>query len=165
MSTESLPELTQAPIPVQTHILRLEERIKKGKELRKVAPHASQSELNSPSNRADPVDLLIESSRGRVEELVPIRYGRMMASPFAFYRGAAAIMAYDLSHTPSTGLQVMADGDCHLMNFGGFATAERKVIFDLNDFDEASFGPWEWDLKRLTTSFVVAGRSNGFKPE
>ena len=122
----------------------------------------AQKEWKAPANRANPVDLLIENSKGRVEELLPIRYGRMMASPFAFYRGAAAIMAYDLSHTPSTGLTLLADGDCHLMNFGGFATAERKVIFDLNDFDEASIAPWEWDLKRLTASFVVAGRSNGF---
>ena len=86
----------------------------------------------------------------------------MMATPFTFYRGAAAVMAYDLSHTPATGLTLVADGDCHLLNFGGFATAERKVIFDLNDFDEVSLAPWEWDVKRLVASFVVAGRSNGF---
>jgi uncharacterized protein (DUF2252 family) len=87
-----------------------------------------------------------------------------MASPFAFYRGAAAVMAYDLAHTPSAGLNLVIDGDCHLMNFGGFATAERNVIFDINDFDEVSVGPWEWDVKRLAASFVVAGRSNGFAP-
>ena len=108
--------------------------------------------------------MLIESSKGRVEELIPLRYGRMMVSPFTFYRGAAAIMAYDLAHTPCTGLTLLADGDCHLLNFGGFATAERNVIFDVNDFDEVSFAPWEWDVKRLTASFVVAGRSNGFAP-
>ena len=164
MSDESLPKLTEAPMPVQTHILRLDERIAKGKALRDDATRKAQKEWKPPVNRADPVDLLIESSKGRVEELLPIRYGRMMVSPFTFYRGAAAIMAYDLAHTPSTGLTVLADGDCHLMNFGGFATAERKVIFDLNDFDEASLGPWEWDVKRLTTSFVVAGRANGFAP-
>jgi uncharacterized protein (DUF2252 family) len=164
MSDESLPELTEAPMPVQTHILRLDERIAKGKALRDDATRKAQKEWKPPVNRADPVDLLIESSKGRVEELLPIRYGRMMVSPFTFYRGAAAIMAYDLAHTPSTGLTVLADGDCHLMNFGGFATAERKVIFDLNDFDEASIAPWEWDVKRLTASFVVAGRSNGFAP-
>ena len=164
MTEESLPQLTKAPIPMQTHILRLEERIAKGKALREVATRKAQQEWKPPANRRDPVDLLIESSQGREEELLPIRYGRMMASPFSFYRGAAAIMAYDLSHTPSTGLTVLSDGDCHLMNFGGFATAERKVIFDLNDFDEASFAPWEWDVKRLTASFVVAGRSNGFAP-
>ena len=164
MLDESLPELTKAPIPVQTHILRLEERVAQGKALRNVASRKAQKEWKPPANRADPVDLLVESSKGRVEELLPIRYGRMMASPFAFYRGAAAIMAYDLAQTPATGLTVLADGDCHLMNFGGFATAERQVIFDLNDFDEASFAPWEWDVKRLTASFVVAGRSNGFAP-
>ena len=163
MIDETLPHLTVAPIPVQTHILRPEERIAQGRALRDVVSRKDQQEWTPPDHRADPVDLLIESSRGRLEELLPIRYGRMMVSPFTFYRGAAAIMAYDLSHTASTGLQVLADGDCHLMNFGGFATAERKVIFDLNDFDEASFAPWEWDLKRLTASFVVAGRANGFK--
>lgn len=164
MTDESLPQLTKALIPAQTHILRLEERIAKGKALRDTATRKAQQEWKPPANRRDPVDLLIESSKGRVEDLLPIRYGRMMAGPFAFYRGAAAIMAYDLSHTPATGLTVLADGDCHLVNFGGFATAERNVILDLNDFDEASFAPWEWDVKRLTTSFVVAGRSNGFAP-
>lgn len=164
MSEESLPELTQAPVPVQTHILRLEARMAKGKALRDMAARKAQGEWKPRANRADPIDLLIASGKGRVEELLPIRYGRMMASPFAFYRGAAAIMAYDLAQTPATGLTVLADGDCHLMNFGGFATAERKVIFDLNDFDETSFAPWEWDLKRLAASFVVAGRSNGFVP-
>ena len=164
MTDESLPELTKAKIPPQTHILRMEERLAKGKELRGVTSRKAQAEWKPPADRPDPVDTLIENSQGRVEELIPIRYGRMMASPFAFYRGGAAIMAYDLAHTPSTGLNVVADGDCHLVNFGGFATAERKVIFDLNDFDEASFAPWEWDVKRLTASFVVAGRSNGFAP-
>jgi len=164
MSEESLPQLTKAPIPPQTHILRLDERIAKGKALREKALRKAQAEWKPPADRPDPVDTLIESSKGRMEELLPIRYGRMMVSPFTFYRGAAAIMAYDLAHTPSTGLTVLACGDCHLVNFGGFATAERKVIFDLNDFDETSFAPWEWDVKRLTASFVVAGRSNGFVP-
>ena len=97
------------------------------------------------------------------KHLVPIRYGRMMQSPFAFYRGAAAIMAADLSHTPVTGLRVQVCGDCHLMNFGIFATPERHLIFDINDFDESLPGPWEWDVKRLATSFVIAGRHNEFK--
>ena len=118
--------------------------------------------MKSTSKRADPIDLLIENSKGRMEELLPIRYGRMMVSPFTFYRGAAAIMAYDLSRTPSTGLTLVADGDCHLLNFGGFATAERKLVFDINDFDEVSIAPWEWDIKRLAASFVIAGQSNGF---
>jgi len=164
MSDESLPKLTKAPIPVQTHTLRLEERIAKGKALREVTARNVQKEWKPPADRADPVELLIESSKGRMEELLPIRYGRMMVTPFTFYRGAAAIMAYDLAHTPSTGLTLVADGDCHLLNFGGFATAERKLIFDINDFDEVSFAPWEWDVKRLVASFVVAGRSNGFAP-
>jgi uncharacterized protein (DUF2252 family) len=164
MLDESLPELTKAPIPVQTHTLRLEERIAKGRALRDVAARQAQKEWKAPANRADPVALLIENSKGRVEELLPIRYGRMMVSPFTFYRGAAAVMAYDLSHTPSTGLTLLADGDCHLLNYGGFATAERKLIFDINDFDEVSLAPWEWDVKRLAASFVVAGRSNGFTP-
>ncbi|MEZ4768247.1 MAG: DUF2252 domain-containing protein [Caldilineales bacterium] len=162
MSDESLPKLSAAPIPVQTHVLRLEERLAKGKALRDVAGRGVHKDWMPPANRPDPVDLLVENSKGRLEELVPIRYGRMLASPFAFYRGAAAIMACDLAQTPATGLTVLADGDCHLMNFGGFATAERKVIFDLNDFDEASFAPWEWDVKRLAASFVIAGRSNSF---
>ena len=164
MLDESLPQLTKAPIPVQTHTLRLEERIAKGKALRDVAARKAQKEWKPPANRADPVDLLIENSKGRVEELLPIRYGRMMVSPFTFYRGAAAVMAYDLSHTPATGLTLLADGDCHLLNFGGFATAERQLIFDINDFDEVSLAPWEWDVKRLAASFVIAGQSNGFAP-
>ena len=164
MSDESLPRLTKAPIPVQTHTLQLEERLAKGKALRNVTARKTQMEWVPPANRADPIELLIENSKGRVEELLPIRYGRMMVSPFTFYRGAAAVMAYDLSHTPSTGLTLVADGDCHLLNFGGFATAERNLIFDINDFDEVSFAPWEWDVKRLAASFVVVGQSNGFDP-
>ena len=95
-------------------------------------------------------------------QLLPIRYGRMMQSPFAFYRGAAAIMAADLAHTPVTGITVQACGDCHLLNFGGFATPERNVAFDINDFDETLPAPWEWDVKRLATSCVIAGQHNGF---
>src|SRR5262249_44403300 len=99
---------------------------------------------------------------GRLLNLLPIRYGRMLMSPFTFYRGAAAIMAEDLAHTPTTAVYVQACGDCHLLNFGGFATPERRLIIDINDFDETPPGPWEWDVKRLATSFVVAGRSNRF---
>ena len=144
----------------QTHTLRLEERLAAGKALRDRATRKSHAEWNPPENRPDPVDLLIENSQGRMEDLIPIRYGRMAASPFAFYRGAAAIMASDLSRTPSTGLNIVICGDCHLLNFGGYATAERRLIFDLNDFDETSIAPWEWDVKRLTASFVIAGRAN-----
>src|SRR5512136_59768 len=152
---------TPAPLP-QTHISPVAERVARGKALRERCSRKAQAEWKPPTKRADPIGLLIENSRGRIEDLIPIRYGRMMANPFAFYRGAAAIMASDLSHTPSTGLMVQACGDCHLVNFGGFATAERKVIFDINDFDETSIAPGEWDVKRLTASFVVAGRSNDF---
>jgi uncharacterized protein (DUF2252 family) len=162
MALESLPKLTKAPIHEGTYTLKYDERIAKGKSLREVASRKSQKEWKSPVDRADPVDLLIENCQGRMEELIPIRYGRMMVSPFTFYRGAAAIMAYDLARTPNTGRFLMADGDCHLLNFGGFATAERKLIFDINDFDEVSIAPWEWDVKRLVTSFVIAGQSNGF---
>jgi len=164
MIDNNLPELTKAPIPEGTYTLKVEERFARGKALRDAAPRKTQKEWNPPPDRADPVELLIENSKGREEELLPIRYGRMAVSPFTFYRGAAAIMAYDLSHTPSTGRTLMADGDCHLLNFGGFATAERKLIFDINDFDEVSIAPWEWDVKRLVTSFVIAGHSNGFDP-
>jgi uncharacterized protein (DUF2252 family) len=162
MTEESLPKLAKASISMQTHTLLVKERLAKGKALRDVTARQTQKEWRPPAKRADPVDLLIENSKGRVEDLLPIRYGRMMVSPFTFYRGAAAVMSYDLSHTPSTGLTLAADGDCHLLNFGGFATAERKLIFDINDFDEVSIAPWEWDVKRLAASFVIAGRSNGF---
>jgi uncharacterized protein (DUF2252 family) len=162
MSEESLPALAKALIPVQTHTLRIEERLAKGKALREVAARKDQAGWKPPDKRLDPIDLLIESSKGRVEHLLPIRYGRMMVSPFTFYRGAAAIMASDLSHMSSTGLNLVACGDCHLLNFGGFATTERKLIFDLNDFDEVSIAPWEWDLKRLVASFYIAGQANNF---
>jgi uncharacterized protein (DUF2252 family) len=122
-----------------------------------------QATWTPPPNRADPIELLIASSAGRIENLVPIRYGRMMASPFAFYRGSASIMASDLSHTPNSGFNLQICGDCHLLNFGGFATPERQLVFDINDFDETSLAPWEWDVKRLTTSMVIAGQSNSFK--
>ena len=110
----------------------------------------------------DAVGLLQASNEGRLPELVPLRFGRMMVSPFAFYRGAADVMAHDLAQTPATGLLGQICGDCHLLNFGGFATPERKLIFDINDFDETSIASWEWDIKRLAASFVVAGRANGF---
>jgi hypothetical protein len=116
----------------------------------------------APLRQHDPIDLLIESSRGRIEHLVPIRYGRMLTNPFAFYRGSAAVMAADLSRTPSTGIQVQACGDCHAVNFGGFATPERRIVFDINDFDETSPAPWEWDVKRLVASFVLLGRYRNF---
>jgi uncharacterized protein (DUF2252 family) len=140
-----------------------EERRVAGKILRDIVPRKSHAGWKAPANRNDPLDRLIESSKGRVKHLLPIRYGRMMPTPFTFYRGAAAIMADDLASTPETGIRVQACGDCHLMNFGGFATPERKVVFDINDFDETLPAPWEWDIKRLAASFVVAVRSNKLK--
>ena len=146
------------------HMRSRQERSLAGKALRNACPRASHATLDPGANRPDPVELLMASSAGRIEQLLPIRYGRMLASPFAFYRGAAAIMASDLSRTPDSGITVQACGDCHLMNFGAFATPERRIIFDINDFDETYPAPWEWDLKRLATSFVIASQHNGHTP-
>jgi uncharacterized protein (DUF2252 family) len=135
--------------------------IRAGKLLRDKLPREQLGEWTEFKGRTSPIDILRMSDAGRMKELVPIRYGRMLQSPFAFYRGAAGVMASDLSRTPHTGLAVQACGDCHLMNFGGFATPERNIIFDINDFDETSPAPWEWDVKRLVASIVLAARSIG----
>ncbi|HXZ57641.1 MAG TPA: DUF2252 domain-containing protein [Gaiellaceae bacterium] len=137
-----------------------EERVAKGKAARAEVPRASHSVLE-PTDR-DPVALLEEQAATRVPELVPIRYGRMLVSPFTFYRGAAKIMAHDLAAVPRSGLGAQLCGDAHLSNFGGFASAERSLVFDLNDFDEALPGPFEWDVKRLATSFEICARDRGF---
>jgi uncharacterized protein (DUF2252 family) len=155
-------EVAESPLPEQTYTKSVPERLAMAKQLRLDCPRRSLAGWQVPKKRKDPVDILIANSEGRVPHLVPIRNARMMASPFAFYRGAAAIMASDLSHTVSTGVHLQICGDCHLVNFGGFATPERKLIFDINDFDETTVGPWEWDIKRLTASMVVAARANGF---
>jgi uncharacterized protein (DUF2252 family) len=138
-----------------------EERAGNGKALRDRVPRQEHGTWQGAENRPDPVELLQAGDADRVPELVPIRYGRMLASPFAFFRGSAALMAADLAGTPQTGLRVQACGDCHLGNFGGFATPERNILFDLNDFDETLPAPWEWDVKRLAASCVLAARSNG----
>ena len=140
-----------------------DEPASQGKSLRKQTPRSDHSIYKPALDRRDAVQILEESSADRVPHLVPIRYGRMLQSPFAFYRGGATIMAADLAQTPTTGLRVQACGDCHLMNFGVFATPERRLVFDVNDFDETLPAPWEWDVKRLATSFVIAGRNNRFK--
>jgi uncharacterized protein (DUF2252 family) len=145
-----------------TSIRSREERLAEGRALRDKTSRRSHASWKAPANRPDPVAILMDSNKGRLERLLPIRYGRMMQSPFAFYRGAAAIMASDLADTPASGLRVQACGDCHLMNFGGFATPERRIVFGINDFDETLPAPWEWDLKRLACSFVIAARHNGF---
>ncbi|RCJ32557.1 hypothetical protein A6769_27910 [Nostoc punctiforme NIES-2108] len=129
-----------------------------GKALRDRVPRSSHEEWKPAPNRPDCVALLEESNQGRLLELVPIRYGRMLKSPFAFLRGAANIMAADLSETPKTGIKVQTCGDSHLSNFGGYGTPERNLVFDVNDFDETLWAPWEWDVKRLAASIVVAGR-------
>jgi uncharacterized protein (DUF2252 family) len=142
--------------------LSLSERVALGKAARSTAPRAGHEEWAPAPSRPDPVALLASQAESRVQELVPIRYGRMLVSPFTFYRGAALIMASDLSTTDSSGLTVQSCGDAHLSNFGVFASAERSLVFDLNDFDETLPGPWEWDLKRLTASLAIAGRDRGF---
>ncbi|HTP47133.1 MAG TPA: DUF2252 domain-containing protein [Casimicrobiaceae bacterium] len=140
--------------------LSRKERLVAGKALREKVPRENHAAWKPSAKRRDPIDVLEESNRDRMPELVPIRYGRMLRSPFTFLRGSAGLMAYDLSTLPSTGLRVQACGDCHLLNFGLFATPERNLVFDLNDFDETLPAPWEWDVKRLGASFAVAARDN-----
>jgi hypothetical protein len=175
---EAAPSVTQLPVrpnaaglgkkgdiispatpSVPAHTLSHAERAAAGKALRDNVPRIQHSAWKKSETRADPIDLLQAADKDRLPDLVPIRYGRMLQSPFAFYRGAAVLMAADLATTPVTGIGVQACGDCHLMNFGGFATPERNVIFDINDFDETLPAPWEWDIKRLVASFALAARS------
>ncbi len=139
-----------------------EERAEAGKACRARVPRSSHAEWVPPSGRPDPVELLEAEAKTRVQELLPIRRGRMLASPFAFYRGAAEVMASDLATTPTTGHQVQLCGDAHLSNFGGFAAPDRDLVFDVNDFDETLPGPWEWDVKRLGASIEIAGRGRSF---
>jgi uncharacterized protein (DUF2252 family) len=143
--------------------LSLGERAARGKAERAEVPRSVHGELVAPSARRDPVELLEEQAASRVPELVPIRYGRMLVSPFTFYRGAAYLMAADLAASQRTGLRVQLCGDAHLSNFGAFAAPDRRLVFDVNDFDETLPGPFEWDLKRLVASFAVAGRDLGFR--
>ncbi len=147
--------------PLVEH-LSVTERQARGKAARARAPRASHGVFEPAPDRADPIELLERQSKTRVPELVPIRYGRMLVSPFAFYRGAAMIMAADLPATPRSGLTVQCCGDAHLANFGVFASPERQLVFDVNDFDETLPGPWEWDVKRLATSMLIAARENDF---
>ncbi len=142
--------------------LTVAERIAHGKAARAEVPRSSHAVFEPPPHRPDPISLLERQAQTRVPELVPIRYGRMLVSPFTFYRGAALIMASDLATTPRSGLQVQCCGDAHLSNFGVFASPERRLVFDLNDFDETLPGPWEWDVKRLAVSMMIAARNNDF---
>ena len=144
--------------------LTAEQRIARGRDARTKAPRSAHAHWEPATDRPDPVTLLEEQSKDRVAELIPIRYGRMLVSPFTFFRGAATIMAADLAPTPVSGVTVQLCGDAHLSNFGLFGTPERRMLFDINDFDETLPGPWEWDVKRLAASFEILGRDRGFSP-
>lgn len=137
------------------------ERQARGKKLHDAVPRNVHAAWRVPTGRADPIDILDAADADRQPNLVPLRYGRMLQSPFAFYRGSAGVMAADLTRTPVSGIHVRVCGDCHLVNFDGFATPERQLIFDINDLDETLLAPREWDVKRLVASFVLATRSNG----
>jgi uncharacterized protein (DUF2252 family) len=156
--------ISRAGVARKVAHLTPEECVARGKAARNEVPRSSHGGWEPAVNRPDPVDLLEEQAASRVPELVPIRYGRMLVSPFTFYRGAALIMASDLAATPRSGLPVQVCGDAHLSNFGVFASPERQLMFDINDFDETLPGPWEWDVKRLAASFEIAGRDRGFAP-
>ena len=135
-----------------------DERRQAGTALRREVPRSAHGGWGSPANRRDPVEILIDQGKSRIQELLPIRYGRMRTDPFAFLRGAAAVMASDLAGTPTTNIRMQACGDAHLSNFGSYATPDGLPVFDINDFDETLSAPFEWDLKRLAASLVVAGR-------
>ena len=139
----------------------LSERYAAGKALRGTCPRSAHAVWKPPAGRPDPVEMVLEAEKGRMPELLPLRHGRMVRSAFTFYRGAALTMAADLASSPATGVRVQCCGDAHLCNFGGFATPERRIIFSINDLDETFPAPWEWDVKRLAASFVVACRDNG----
>ena len=162
MTTRSIP-LRSKHDPV-AHLSEAE-RVARGRAARSEVPRSSHAGFEVLPGRRDPIEVLQTQAATRVPELVPLRYGRMAASPFAFYRGAAAVMAADLAGTPRSGLQVQACGDAHLVNFGLYFSPERRLVFDINDFDETLPGPWEWDLKRLAASMVVAARANGFSSQ
>ena len=150
------------PTVVVPH-LTVAERVARGKAARAEVPRSSHAVFEPGQERPDPIELLERQAATRVPELVPIRYGRMLVSPFTFYRGAALIMAHDLAATPRSGFNVQCCGDAHLSNFGVFASPERRLVFDINDFDETLPGPWEWDVKRLAVSMLIAARDNRYR--
>ena len=152
-------------VETQAGLLAPDESAALGRQARAAVPRSTHAELSVDADRPDPVVLLQSQAKSRVPELVPIRHGRMMSSPFAYFRGAALGMATDLAHTPVSGITVQACGDAHLLNFGLYASPERRLVFDVNDFDETLPGPWEWDVKRLAASVAIAGRERGFSTQ
>src|SRR4249919_2728489 len=164
-SKKSEPQTSIETSPfLRTHPT-LDELYAMGKSLRDKCPREAHAAWQPDKDRPDPLALMEESNKGRMPQLIPIRHGRMLQSPFAFYRGAALNMAADLAGTPATGIRVQACGDAHLLNFGAYATPERRVVFDVVDLDETLPAPWEWDVKRLAASFVLACRDNGFRED
>src|SRR6516165_4129540 len=157
----AVQEGTRAAVGRVRH-LSVDERRAKGRKARDSTPASSHAGWRPAADRPDPVGLLQQQDRTREPDLVPVRHGRMMVSPFTFYRGAAKIMATDLAATPVAGLGAQLCGDAHLSNFGAFASPERRLLFDLNDFDETLPGPFEYDVKRMAASFIIAARNNGF---
>ena len=156
-SQEPIDDLNPALMPRSSRA----ERLAMGKALREKCPRDAHAAWKAPRNRPDPVRLVLKADAGRLPDLIPLRHGRMVQSPFTFYRGSALAMADDLAGTPSTGIRVQCGGDSHLVNFRGLATPERRLIFAINDLDETLPAPWEWDLKRLAASVVIACRDNG----
>jgi uncharacterized protein (DUF2252 family) len=164
-TTQTTARVRQLSWPSPGSLASAADRAGMGRTARSVVPRQEHATLDLPSDRPDPVDLLQRQAANRLPDLVPVRYGRMLASPFAYFRGAALPMASDLASTPVTGLAVQACGDAHMSNFGVFGSPERRLVFDINDFDETLPGPWEWDVKRLAASLEIAGRDNGFTPK
>jgi hypothetical protein len=160
---EKLPSSRRKPgqavsgqLPTPVLLSSRADRLAMGKQLREACPRSSHAAWKAPPDRPDPVDLVLKADKGRIPELLPLRHGRMVQSPFTFYRGSALAMAVDLATSPATGVRVQCGGDSHLVNFRGLGTPERRVIFAINDLDETLPAPWEWDLKRLAASFVIA---------
>src|SRR5215813_3777889 len=166
MKSEKVITLTQTKRsagPAEPVFRPRAERLAEGNTLRDPVPRQSHATWTRAARSRDPIEILQRSNAGRLPELVPIRFGRMLRSPFTFLRGSAGLMAHDLAKTPMTKIHVQACGDCHLLNFGMFATPERSLAFDINDFDETLPAPWEWDVKRLAVSFVVAARDSNLR--
>ena len=153
-----MSKITPGVLAPPHEVLTPKEWHARGRAMRKATRRSSHADWAPPADRPDPIALLEEQAATRVPELVPIRYGRMLISPFAYFRGAAAPMAWDLAHTPTTDIRVQCCGDAHLLNFGMFAAPDRRLVFDVNDFDETLPAPFEWDVKRLAASFATASR-------